>query len=304
MRGSTCLELAEGRSTDVLAGSLGTLAEHGGGLVATDTSTPLAALVLVLVREVGLGSRDESGKLALVLGLDVLESEDSSGLLVDDGAETRLALDDHVGHTHLAAESGQEDHELDGVDIVSDHDERRLLGLDEGDGVVEAVLDEQGLLGVFGILVLSRSGSGGFQTGLFLLLRLGAVLVQELEKLGRSVLVQGVGELGDRGGNLEALVKNHLLALQADVLGPLDEAGEVSGGTDVLADTKVFGGRLEERVLLRLGALAGAEGGGGGLLAGSSLGLGGLVIETRVSNGTKKLTLRLGALASCKHDPA
>ena len=44
-------------------------------------------------------------------------------------------------------------------------------------------------------------------------------------------------------------------------------------------DTEVLGAGLEERVLLGLGAFAGAEGSGGGLLTGG-LGLGRLVIET------------------------
>jgi hypothetical protein len=37
-------------SRENLAGSLGTLAEHLSGLVATDTTTPVTALLLVLVR--------------------------------------------------------------------------------------------------------------------------------------------------------------------------------------------------------------------------------------------------------------
>jgi hypothetical protein len=40
--------------------------------------------------------------------------------------------------------------------------------------------------------------------------------------------------LGDGGGNLETLVEDDLLALKADVLGPLDEAGQVGLGADVL----------------------------------------------------------------------
>lgn len=65
---------------------------------------------------------------------------------MDDRAETGLALDDNVGDTHLAAESGEEDDELDGVNVVRDDDEGSLLGLDEGNAVVEAVLGEEGLL--------------------------------------------------------------------------------------------------------------------------------------------------------------
>ena len=67
---------------------------------------------------------------------------------MNDRAKTSLALHDDVWNTHLAAKSGKEDNELDGVDIVGDDNERRLLGLDERNAVVETVLDEKGLLGV------------------------------------------------------------------------------------------------------------------------------------------------------------
>ena len=98
--------------------------------------------------QVRLRSADEGSELALVFALDVLEGKDSSGLLVNDRAETGLALHDDVGNTHLAAESGQEDDKLNGVNIVGNDDERSLLGLDESNTVVEAVLDEERLLGV------------------------------------------------------------------------------------------------------------------------------------------------------------
>ena len=96
--------------------------------------------------QVGLGGADKGGEFTLVLALDVLDNKDSSGLLVDDRAETSLALDDDVGDTHLAAESREENNELDGVNIVSDDDEGSLLGLYEGNSVVQTVLDEKGLL--------------------------------------------------------------------------------------------------------------------------------------------------------------
>jgi len=120
---------------------------------------------------------------------------------VDDGAKTGLGLDDDVWDTHLAAQGGDEDDELNGVNVVGNDDKVGLLGLDEGNAVVQAVLDEEGLL-VLLLLGLAFSDSGGFsiKTGLLLLLGLGAVLVKELEELGRGVLVEGVGELGDRGG--------------------------------------------------------------------------------------------------------
>lgn len=48
---------------------------------------------------------------------------------MDHCSETGLVLDDNVRDTHLAAESGDEDDELDGVDIVGNDDEVGLLSL-------------------------------------------------------------------------------------------------------------------------------------------------------------------------------
>jgi hypothetical protein len=89
-------------------------------------------------------------------------------------------------------------------------------------------------LGVL-LLVLSSGSSSGEETSLLLLLGFGAVLVEELEQLGGGVLVQSVGELGNGRGDLQALAEDDLLALKADILGPLDETGEVSLGLNVLA---------------------------------------------------------------------
>lgn len=169
---------------------------------------------------------------------------------MDDCSETSLALDDGVGNTHLAAESGEEHNQLNRVDIVSDKDKRGLLVLNETNDVVETVFDSIGLLGDI-LLLLALSDGGGLLVETLLLLSLGlrAVLVEELEGLSGGVAVKGVGELGDRRGDLEAHVQDLLLALKTDVFGPLDEAGEVALGLDILADTEVTAARLEERVL-------------------------------------------------------
>lgn len=255
------------------AGSLCSLGKLVGALVAANTTTPLPA-VRGLIEVVGLGSADEGSKLSLVLGADVLDRGDGRGLLVHECPDASLALDNDVWHAHLAAEGGQEDNELNGVDVISNDNEVGLLGLDEGNNVVEAVLDEEGLLAVsLGVLLLAIGDVLGnsVQAGLLLLLRLGPVLVQELEESSGRVLVEGVAELGNRRGNLEALVKDNLLALEANVFGPLDEAGNIALGLDVLANTEVLGGALEARVLLHLAARLLAVGGRSGLL-GSGLG--------------------------------
>lgn len=83
-----------------------------------------------------------------------------------------------------------------------------------------------------------------------------------------------MGELGNCGRDLKTLVEDDLLALEADVLGPLDKSGEICGGLNVLADAEVARARLEERVLDGLGGL-GASGGRStrGGLGGLGLGL-------------------------------
>lgn len=102
--------------------------------------------------------------------------------------------------------------------------------------------------------------------------------MEELEELGRSVLVKSMAELSDGRGNLQALVKDDLLALKPDILGPFDEASEIALGLDVLTNTEVLRRRLEERVRGCLRSLGLSERCGCGLL--SSLLSGGLVIET------------------------
>lgn len=171
-------------------------------------------------------------------------------LLVDNSSETSLALDDGVRDTHLAAEGGKEDDELNGVDVVGDEDKRSLLVLNQTNNVVETVLDIVWLLAdVLLLLSLSNSGSLLVKTLLLLGLGLRAVLVEELESLGSSVTVEGVLELSNSRRDLETEAQDLLLALQLNILGPFDEARQVALRLDVLANTEVARALLEERVL-------------------------------------------------------
>ena len=53
--------------------------------------------------------------------------------------------------------------------------------------------------------------------------------------LSFSRLKSHLAELVDHWGHLEALLENGTLTLDADILGPLDEAGQVALGLDVAA---------------------------------------------------------------------
>lgn len=224
----------------------------------------------MLLKVTILDSGDELGELVLVLGADLGDGEDSSGLLVDNSAETGLALDNGVRDTHLLAQRGKEDDELNGLNVVGDEDERSLLVLNQANDVVETVLDGVGLLGdILLLLALLDGGSLLEETLLLLGLGLRSVLVEELESLGGGVAVEDVLELGESRGNLQAHLKDLLLSLEADILGPLDHAGDISLGLDVLADTVAAGSLLEERVLGGLAtSLTLRERGGSDLLAG------------------------------------
>lgn len=117
-------------------------------------------------------------------------------LFVNNGSETGLALHNGIWHTHLSAECGKEDDELDRVDIVRDEDESGLLGLNKSDDVVQAILDGVGLLADV-LLLLALGHGGGLLVQTFLLLDLGlrSVLVQELEHLCGRVAVESLREL-------------------------------------------------------------------------------------------------------------
>jgi len=98
------VEHANASGRGALTGSLSTLVEYLGRLVAADSSTPLATLLVVLVgaertikkmksnrdtregggnTQVSLGCADDGGEVMLVFALDFLDGNDSGGLLVD-----------------------------------------------------------------------------------------------------------------------------------------------------------------------------------------------------------------------------
>jgi hypothetical protein len=133
--------------------------------------------------------------------------------------------------------------------------------------VVETVLGDVGLLADVLLLLALSDGSGLLGEALLLLgLGLGTVLVEDLESLGGKVTVGNVLELGNRRWDLQAHVKNLLLALKTDVsaahhqylqgvvdsgvcLRPSDHAADVALGLDVLTDAIVARTLLDERVL-------------------------------------------------------
>jgi len=184
--------------------SLSPLVHASVGLCTHNTTAPVTAGLLVLLEVTVVDGRHELGEFALVFGSDFSQGKNGSGLnrlahirvaiqpslkylLVDNGAESGLALHYRVRNTHLAAKSRKEDDQLDGVDVVGNQDQLRLLVLNKADNVVETVFGGVGLLGhIFLLLALGDRGSLLGQTLLLLSLRLRSILVQEFERLGGS----------------------------------------------------------------------------------------------------------------------
>jgi len=256
-------------------------------LDAHDTATPLALVVDVVV-ELSAEVLAQGLELGLVLLLDGSDGAARGGLLVDDGTQSALALDDAVRDILLAAQSGQPADQLNGVDIVRDDDELGLLRLDELDNVVHTRLDEVGLLGrvlATGDLILGHRLKSDFLLGL----GFGLVAGHQTEQLRRLVLVHGVVELVQRRGDLQAHEKNSLLALEADVAGPADITGQVTLRLNVTTDGEVLGLLLEQRVGGNLLVGLGSQGGlGQGLLA--------FLVLRRHLGGIEKNEIRLRCL--------
>ena len=89
-----------------------------------------------------VGSSDELVKSGLVLGRGDLSDSNAGGVLkVNEVSQASLALHDDVRDLHLAAQSGQPQDELDGVNIVSDDDQLGLALLNEGGDVAQTELE-------------------------------------------------------------------------------------------------------------------------------------------------------------------
>ena len=147
MMEESCLEFLDSFSLALSLDLLELDLALGSSLEPTDD----LAEILVLV-EVGSEGGGEVVEFVLVFLADLSEGDDGGVLLVDQFAEGSLSLHEAVGDFQFAAEVGEPDDQLDGVDVVGDDHQLGLLLLDELGDVVESELQVEGL-GVLHLLL-------------------------------------------------------------------------------------------------------------------------------------------------------
>ena len=148
-----------------------------------DATAPLSGQIGVVV-ELGLEEVAELLEIDEVFAPHLGQSDTSGRLEVDKLAKVSLAADETERDTLLAAESGQVNNELDGVDVVCNHNHLCLVVLDQRRDVVEAKLEVHGLLGLLGTIVGGLTFSLGLESIGLLLLCLRGVLGQQFKELG------------------------------------------------------------------------------------------------------------------------
>ena len=102
---------------------------------------------------------------------------------MDELTESSLALNEAVGDTLLSAESREESHKLNWVDVVSDNDELGLALLNEGGHVVKTELEDVGLGSLLGVTTSLLGFSLLLESGLLILFSLWLVFCKQFKKL-------------------------------------------------------------------------------------------------------------------------
>jgi len=165
---------------------------------------------LVLLQVIDFGGCNELEQFALIFRSNILDGKDCGSLLVNNGAQSSLVLNDDVRYAHLAAKGWNEDDQFDGVNVIGNDDQIGLFGFDQCHAMIQTILDKERLLIVLLALhgcvtTLFRLGnllSFFVEASLFLLTSLWSVSVEEAEEEGGCVLVQRVTKLGNGGRNL------------------------------------------------------------------------------------------------------
>lgn len=140
------------------------------------TTSPLFLVVGVLVELSGEVLLEGVEILEIFLS-DLSEGDAGSGLGVDELTESGLSLDEAIWDSLLSAESWEEDHHLEWIDIVGNDNHLGLVFFNKGGDVVETVLEEDWLWTDEVLFLSALSGfSFSLESGLLVLCGLWGIL--------------------------------------------------------------------------------------------------------------------------------
>lgn len=237
--------------------SFRTFVQLGLSLKTHDATSPLSDQVGVVV-VLFVGDVGKEAKLRFVRLSNAGQANASGILLVDKGPQTGLVLDNHERNLHLSAKGRHPHHEFNRIDVAGNQDQLGLLFFDQGGHMLQAELHNMRGLARRFFLSCGLGSSSLLDTLLLGSRGLGAVLVEQGKDGHGLVLSQRLGELVDGRRDLQPLVEDGTLTLDANILGPLNETTQVTTlRANIASNPEVTGPRRVEGVdsLDNLGSL-------------------------------------------------
>jgi len=190
----------------------------------------------------------EVGEIVGIFLSDFSHSEASSSLEVDELTKVMFSLDEAEWDTLGSAESWEESHHLDWLDIIAHNNEFGLAFFDKGGDVVHTIFDVAWLgSNMVGFVTSLSSFSFDLESLLLLCSSLRSIFGEDLHKEGSLGSIEALREDVEWCWDLESHHEDSLLSLDSNILWPLDESGKVLCWLDIGTNSEVSGGLLEER---------------------------------------------------------
>lgn len=117
-------------------------------LLAKNMATPVLAIILPLLSEVGIDSLDQLVERTKISLLDISETHSSSFLLVNQSTKTCFPFDNTIGNAHFAAQGRKPHDNLNRVNIMCNDYKFRLFLFDKCCHVVDSIFDHGWFLGL------------------------------------------------------------------------------------------------------------------------------------------------------------
>jgi len=212
-----------------------------------DTSTgvlEVVDVVVVLVHVLFL----EVGEIVGIFLSDFSHGEACCSLHVNELTKVVFSLDEAEWDTLGSAESWEESHHFDWLNIIGHNNELCFAFLDECGNVVHSVFDVAWFWSdMVGFITSLSSFSFDLESLLLLCSSLWSIFGENLHKEGSLGSIKTLREDMEWCWDLKSHHEDSLLSLDSNILWPLDKSGEVLGRLDIATDSEVSLSFLEKR---------------------------------------------------------